>query len=546
MKNVCIEVDTENIVGVLPHYWNYIGMDECNYISSPEGREILDEFGRFEKTPYYVRSHFILCNGNGHGFYKWGSTNVYREDQDGTPIYTYEYFDGIFDGILASGCKPFVELGFMPIDMVDPGCVEEREITQANYKNHYHTCPPKDYSLWYDLITHVMSHFVERYGADEIKTWYFELWNEPDIFYWSGSPEEYFKLYDYTAAAIEAVMPEARIGGPAVTGPSESKSDSRSVSSAEFLDKFLKHCSEGRNSYSNEIGTRLDYITFHAKGGGFAFNLDDQPRSPSTKKVVEETKLGLEIVARNGYQDREIVLSETDPDGWAAGGIYDNRNMNFRNTSYYPAFVASSFHQIHMLSNQMGFDVKPLTWAFVFRGERCFEGTRAFRTQGIDKPILHYFKMMEMMGDNLIELNGGRYYDVLDIDDPWDATLPPQVSGYAAKSDEGIQVMLYSHHDNQWLERESTNVSIDIGNIDFDNADVVMYRVDQNNCSAHEMWKSMGSPHYPDAKQKQDLVKQATLVPASTDKGVAISNRRITIEIDLPLHALALIAINRT
>ena len=115
--------------------------------------------------------------------------------------------------------------------------------------------------------------------------------------------------------------------------------------------------------------------------------------------MIKQLSLGLDIIEKYDYQGLEVVLSEADPDGWAAGGMHDNINLYFRNTSYYASFVASSFNHMQKLAEKRGFDVRPLTWAFVFPGERCFEGTRAFQTQGIDKLVLNMFRMYALMGD---------------------------------------------------------------------------------------------------------------------------------------------------
>ena len=134
----------------------------------------------------------------------------------------------------------------MPFHLADTSCYADSRLDEGALYNLYRragwACPPKDYNRWRQLVSTVVQHLVERYGADEVKTWYFELWNEPDLaFYWKGSIEDFCKLYDYTVAGIEDVFPDARIGGPATTGPMPGSK------SAEYLDVFLNHCRNGRN-----------------------------------------------------------------------------------------------------------------------------------------------------------------------------------------------------------------------------------------------------------------------------------------------------------
>ncbi|MCB0185625.1 MAG: hypothetical protein KDE31_15260, partial [Caldilineaceae bacterium] len=178
-----IHVDAGNWLGELPHNWNYIGYDECNYTYVPEGEALLAKFGALQEKPYYVRVHHLFCTGNGHAAYKWGSTNAYLEDDDGNPIYNWQFIDLIFDATLKHHCKPFVELGFMPQDLVDPSYYDTGKDTwnAQQYRAIGWACPPKDYQKWHDLVYNTVLHCVERYGEAEVISWYWELWNEPDI-----------------------------------------------------------------------------------------------------------------------------------------------------------------------------------------------------------------------------------------------------------------------------------------------------------------------------------------------------------------------------
>ena len=225
-------------------------------------------------------------------------------------------------------------------------------------------------------------------------TWYFELWNEPDIFYWRGTIDEFDKLYDYTAAAVKAACPQARVGGPSTTNPDLNRN------SGKYLDIFLDHCVNGTNHVTGQKGTPLDFITFHVKGGGYrADPLHRKQNPPSVKQVVRDVGIGYDILSKYpGLAQLECVLSEIDPDGWAAGGAWDNANLNFRNTEYYASYVACAFDKLTKWSVAKGWDLKFLSWAFMFVAERCFEGTRAFSTQGIDKAILNLFRMYAKMG----------------------------------------------------------------------------------------------------------------------------------------------------
>ena len=149
----------------------------------------------------YVRFHGLLQDEMG----------VYSEDRQGQPVYNFQYIDALYDSILSIGMKPFVELSFMP------QALASGSKTVFWWKGNI--TPPKDYDKWERLIQALVQHWVVRYGADEVKQWYFEVWNEPNLgSFWSGAQAEYFKLYEVTARAIKNVLPALRVGGPATAG----------------------------------------------------------------------------------------------------------------------------------------------------------------------------------------------------------------------------------------------------------------------------------------------------------------------------------------
>lgn len=149
----------------------------------------------------YIRFHGLLQDELG----------VYHEDREGRPVYNFQYIDAIYDAILNLGMKPFVELGFMPRALATG--------TKTIFWWNGNVTPPKDYDKWATLVEKLVQHWTERYGANEVKQWYFEVWNEPNLDgFWSGTQAEYFKLYNVTARAIKNVSRDYRVGGPATAG----------------------------------------------------------------------------------------------------------------------------------------------------------------------------------------------------------------------------------------------------------------------------------------------------------------------------------------
>jgi len=167
--NEVVHVDLAAPTTPFPHFWEQMfGSGRANLTLRDAYRRDLDwtrEITAFK----YVRFHAIFHDENG----------VYDEDAQGNPVYNFSYVDQIYDGVLAHGVKPFVELGFMP---------KKLAATPVLHAFWYKPspAPPKDYAKWDALITAFTQHLVERYGLDEVSQWYFEVWNEPNIDFWAG------------------------------------------------------------------------------------------------------------------------------------------------------------------------------------------------------------------------------------------------------------------------------------------------------------------------------------------------------------------------
>jgi xylan 1,4-beta-xylosidase len=540
-----IRVDAGTWLGELSHNWNYIGYDEINYTYVPEGQALLAKFMQMQEQPYYIRTHHLLCTGNCHASYKWGSTNAYLEDEAGNSIYDWSIVDLVLDTILQFGCKPFVELGFMPRDLADTARYDMAGDSWRlqNYQTYGWACPPKDYQKWYDLVFNLVRHCIERYGRDEAAAWYWELWNEPDLdYYWKGSIEEFNKLYDYTVAAVKSACPEARVGGPATTNPAPGKR------AAEYLDAFLDHCANGENYYTGQRGAALDFITFHVKGGGYRADPLHRPQAPpSVKQILGHTQAGYAIIGKYPrFRQLECVLSEIDPDGWAAGGAWDNRNLNFRNTEYYPSFVAAAFDKVSRFARREQWNLKLLSWAFMFVGERCFEGTRAFSTQGIDKPILNLFRMYARMGAREVLFESSAAKDPLAYADLWGMGEAPDIAGFAALSGgSGLQILIYNHHDDWNLDQDYT-IELQIAGLSVFEGELVLkhYRIDRTHSNAYAEWVRQGRPIYPADGQRAAIKAREGLELVEPPRSIAVERGTAALRFRLPVHAISLLCIS--
>ena len=517
----------------LRRIWRYVGYDEPNYTYTANGRELLGKLGGLSDAPYYIRCHFLLCSGDGTGRPKWGSTNVYTEDARGEPVYEWEIIDHILDAIVQAGCVPFVELGFTPQAMTTAG----PEVTYDDAREGGWRYPPRDYGRWMELIRTLGEHCLWRYGTRQVDRWYWELWNEPDIHYWQGTMAQYCRLYDYTVAGLTVAIPQARVGGPGTTSPSR-------PNAGGFLRDFLDHCTHGTNAITGKRGTRLDFVSFHTKGGRARQDPHAAKETPTIRTLVYHVAAGLGILdAFPELAGRELILTECDPDGWAAGGKYDNPNLAYRNTEYYASYLANAACKLMDLAPGRGYRVDGmLTWAFQFEDREYFEGLRTLSTNGIDKPVLNALRLLSRLGSARCAVACDASRDPLASeagDAPGD---PPDVSGLAAMDARGTaQVLLVSHHDD-WDVSAPTTVKITLSGLEPGRSyDIRSYAVDELRGNAHTAWRQMGEPQQPTAEQRGTMVRASRLLPQRIGQTTADEGGRIEVETMLPAHCVVLL-----
>jgi xylan 1,4-beta-xylosidase len=243
-----ILVDANSIQGAFRPIYAYFGYDEPNYTYTANGQKLIAELAALSPVRVEIRTHHLLVTGDGTAALKWGSTNAYTEDANGQPVYDWTIVDRIFDTYEQVNAKPFVEIGFMPQALSSNP--EPYTLHWPKQDGKGWSYPPKDYAKWAELVRQWVLHAVARYGKAEVESWSWELWNEPDISYWRGTPEEYDKLYDYTADAIKRALPATHVGGPGTTGPAAQKA-------ADYLKQFLEHCARGVNAVTGKTGAQI-------------------------------------------------------------------------------------------------------------------------------------------------------------------------------------------------------------------------------------------------------------------------------------------------
>jgi xylan 1,4-beta-xylosidase len=306
----------------------------------------------------YIRMHGLLTDDMG----------VYREDRNGNPEYNYMYIDVLFDFLQSIGMKPFVELGFMPSALASGN--------KTIFWWRGNVTPPRDYEKWGALVQNLTQHFTERYGADEVKTWYFEVWNEPNLDgFWAGTKEEYFKLYAYSVNAIKSVNSSYRVGGPGTAG-------------AAWENEMIDFCSKNN--------LPLDFISTHSYGvkqgyldefGNSGTILDKNPMSVSGDVLQSRRE-----ISNSSMPDLELHYTEWSSSYTPADPIHD---------SYHEAsYVLQKIKQVGKAANSMSYWV--FTDIFEEAGPRFTPfhgGFGMINTQGINKPVFYAYQFMNRLGN---------------------------------------------------------------------------------------------------------------------------------------------------
>jgi xylan 1,4-beta-xylosidase len=533
-KPVTIQVDLTRDKGPLKPIWAWFGYDEPNYTYMKDGKKLLTEISQLSKVPVYVRVHSLLVTGDGKAALKWGSTNAYTEDANGKPIYDWTIVDKIFDTFIQRGMKPIAQIGFMPQALsTKPEPYRHHWKPGDNYNDIYlgWAYPPKDYNKWAELVYQWVKHSVQKYGKKEVESWYWELWNEPNISYWKGTTEEYIKLYDYTADAVKRALPTARVGGPEVTGPSWD-------GSSKFFKPFMEHVVNGKNYVTGKTGTPIDFITFHAKG---APKLVDGHVQMNMGTQFRDIDKGFEIVASYpSLKNLPIIIGESDPEGCAACSEDVSPQNAYRNSTMYSSYTAASFARKYDLAQSRGVNLAgAVTWAFEFEDQAWFRGFRDLATNGVDKPVLNVFRMFGMMPTNRVEVKNGLAYDYARIRDE-SVRGEADINALASKDANSAAVMVWNYHDDN-LPGPDASVSVRLNGLPNKTITLHHYRIDQKFSNSYEAWKKMGSPKTPSAEQVAQLEKAGQLQQLSAPERIAVENGEAVLNLTLPRQGVSLL-----
>ncbi len=351
-----VDIDAQAKGTPFPHFWEQMFGSGRAILTLRESYRADIQAVKKVADFRYVRFHAIFHDELG----------VYGEDEHGEPVYNFSYVDQVYDGLLKNGVKPFVEISFMPKKLA----FNPDSLHPFWYKPN--VSPPKSMDRWDGLVKNFVQHLVDRYGIEEVSTWYFEVWNEPNIDFWNGIPRQrsYFELYAHTARAVKAVSPRLRVGGPA-------------TAAAAWIDDFLKFASQNK--------APVDFVSTHGYADDTVEDLFGTHEAiPMDERVCRAAAKVKSEINASAYPDLPLIWSE-----WNAQGMRGSHDTIFMG----PA-LANTIRQCDGLINMLSF------WTFsdVFEEggpiAKPFDGQFGLRAKGgIDKPIYYAYGLLHKLGD---------------------------------------------------------------------------------------------------------------------------------------------------
>jgi xylan 1,4-beta-xylosidase len=458
---VQIRVDAQAAGTPFPHFWETMfGSGRASLSLRDDYRKDLDAV-REATGLSYIRFHGIFDHDVG----------MVNRDPDGSIRYNFSYIDQIYDGLLEHGVKPFIELGFMPPELTsDPNELQE-------FWYHPNRAPPKNYAEWDAMITAFARHLIARYGIDEVASWYFEVWNEPNIGFWAGEPKQstYYTLYDHTARALKAVNPRIRVGGPA-------------TAQGAWATDFLAH--------TKKNNVPVDFLSTHVYGDDTAqnvFHSDEHiPRRDMVCRTVD--KVHKEILA-SPYPQMPLVFSEYN-------ASYANL-PNVTDTVFMGPWMANTIRECAGKIQIMSY------WSFsdVFEEQGIvrnpfYGGFGLIAARRIPKPAFNAFAMLHKLGDRQLKSDS----DSALVTRRDDGTVVLALWNYAPPVGDTAS---YTPGKPRGTNR---HFSVDVRNLAA-GAHATVWRLDENHGNAVAAFDQMGRPDFPSRAQIAALRKAGEMAP---------------------------------
>ena len=511
-----IKIYTDKIRLKNDKFWAACGSDELYPMAYSDEGEFL--MARMEKTGScrYVRNHYALNFEIQSGIRCGG--DVYTEDENGNPVYDFTWINGVYRNFVKHGIKPIVELDFLPDKLTGSGGNVTQEGTEEEYTNRFY---PNDWNKWSGLLKTFVRNLADEFGIEEIRTWYFEVWNEPDS--WPiESWDMFYKLYDVFVDAVTSVDDKLRVGGPACFRQ-------------PFMYSFLEHVVNGTNHMTGEKGSRIDFISYHIYGmsGGW---LDEYPViMPTVQRFSQELMWIKRMIDKYpSLESTEFLLNEWGVISNYERCVADYPPLEIRNSEYSALFMAKLVDSIIEIRDKYRFNISMLLY-WGFAGEdffsQMFNGNRSLTTKNnICKPIQTFHEMLSLLGDDFVRTD----------------MIPGGDQGIiASKSENSVSAMVYFFNEfDSKRQLPERNYNLDFCGLEDGRYNIKIYTIDEYHNNTYRMWQRMGCPADPNETQLSEIHRHQE-VTCDSEFFCEVTSGRMNIKLNLPSVSLKFVVASK-
>ena len=476
MRDAHFRLDPNGPTTPLPHVWEHtVGGGRALLALRADWQAQLRR-ARNELGLRHVRFHGLLSDDFG--------TLVRQED---ALLYSFHNVDVAFDTLLDMDVRPFVELSFMPT------AIASGERTVFSYRGN--VTPPVDMEAWNALVRWLCAHLIDRYGRDELRRWFFEVWNEPNLDeFWTGTRSDYFALYRHTARTLKEIDPDLQVGGPA-------------TAKNEWIPEFLEFC--------DRHDVAADFVsTHHYPTDAFGSPGDDTETqlSKATRGVLRQQA----ALARREAGTKPLYYTEWNSSSNSRDPLHDQ--------PYAAAFVTKTVLEVAEIVQAYAF------WTFTdifdetyFPSLPFHGGFGMLNLHGIPKPVYGAFQVLHTLGEERLAVTGQH----------------PTVDAWAVRHRRNLTLVLTNHAlPGHPIADEEVRVEIPGSG---PHGRAYVRRIDDRNANAHSAWRAMGAPEYPSRKQVEELTEASCL--RRDPVALVHSEGILHVTVKLPPHGVAAVTL---
>tara|TARA_B100000963_G_scaffold197925_1_gene172235 strand:- start:16217 stop:17842 length:1626 start_codon:yes stop_codon:yes gene_type:complete len=513
-------IDAKEIVGENTEFWKAAGSDHLFYhVTRPSGQSLLDRM-EATKSHKFLRTHHTFVQDMKKGVLR--GQNVYSEDKNGNPVYDFSNVNKVFGEYVKRGLKPIVEYDYLPNQLKN----KTNEGSDGNDEGmKIQNIGPNDWKKWSDLMKAATQNFIDEFGEEEVRTWYFEVWNEPD-----GWPidqlDVFYKMYDVFVDAVTSVNDGFRVGGPACYHE-------------YFLRPFLNHVVNGTNHVTGGKGTRIDFISYHIYGlSGKWLNSE-----PHIQPQVQRFSQSILWLKRLMNDFKELKGTEFHINEWGMSSnfyrtVKDHPDLVYRNNEESPLFLVKLVNSIYQIEDKYNFPITILLyWGFCGESDanEVFTGKRELTIAGnIPKPIQTGFEMLAQLKEKRIRVLRRKKDSRFGV--------------LATKSDNGeMAIIAYNYNETDRGGENMEKVTLQFKGLKPNSTyHIEQIKLDQKNNNTYSAWEKAGSPAFLSKAEITKLKGVAYLDSRRKEDFITDRNGNAKVEIEMATHTMQLLDIGKS